>query len=209
MAIFYGMLDTERFRKKLQNRNQSIKRSLLRGEEGERKVRDKLSELDDNYHILCGIRIVLDRRVTYRGKKDLKEARTDFIVVSRKGIVLIEVKDWSDEHLSKFLSEQKKYGGYLPHAQVDRYGLVLYIELNLHCYRWKNPPLFRVLLATNGNMQYDSTYEYVTVKDLNNINDFIETRYEKLSDEQVHNIINSLKMNYINSGYSVHDIAMM
>ena len=186
MAIIYGIPDTERFRKKIQNQNRSIKRSLLRGEEAEQKALEKLSELDDNHHILCGIRIVLHRSVTYHGKKDLKKGQLDFVVVSRAGIVVIEVKDWSDEFLSKELSEIRKYGGRLPHEQVDRNGLVLWIDLQ---WRLKNPPVTRVLLDMNGNMQYDPNYEFVNVKNLKVINDFIQNKYDEFSDDWVHNTI--------------------
>ena len=161
---------------------------LHRGAKGESIVLKKLSELDDDYHVLCGVRIDLGRYVTYpyRRKKNLRSAQMDFVVVSKKGVVVIEAKNWSDE----FLSKNREQGGLIPHEQVDRAGLVLHIELSSYL---KNPPITKVVLATHGNMQYDPNYKFVSVKDLNNINSFIQNRYERFSDEMVEGVVNRLK----------------
>ena len=183
VAIIYGIPDSERrLLKKIPDEVKTLEGSLLHHEaKGELKVLKKLSELDDNYHVLCGVRIDLGRFVTYhyRGKKDLRSAQMDFVVVSKRGVVLIEAKNWSDEYLSKNI----EHGGIIPHEQVDRAGLVLHIELSSPSL--EKPPVYKVVLATYGNMQYDPRYERVSVKDLNNINYFIQTRHECFSDEQV------------------------
>ena len=159
---------------------------LHRGAKGEIIVLKKLSELDDNYHVLCGVRIDLGHYVTYQRRKNLRSAQMDFVVVSNRGVVVIEAKHWSDEYLSK----NRKHGGIIPHEQVDRAGLVLYIELSSYL---KNPPVSRVVLATHGNMQYDPNYKFVSVKDLNNINSFIQTRDERFSGDVVRGVVERLK----------------
>jgi len=187
--MIYGIPDSERrLLKTIQVEVKKLEDSPLhRGAKGEQKVLKKLSELDDNYHVLCGVRIDLGHLVTYslRKTKDLRKAQMDFIVVSKRGIVVIEVKNWSDEYYSKSI----KHGGIIPHEQVDRAGLVLYIALSSIL---KNPPVTRVVLATHGNMQYDPRYEFVNVKDLNNINHFIQTRSVRFSDETVRRIVDRL-----------------
>jgi len=50
----------------------------------------------------------------------------------------------------------------------------------------------KILLATHGNMQFDPTYEMVHVKDLTNINNFIQNQTKQFSDEEVKEIIISL-----------------
>jgi len=162
---------------------------LYRGAKGELKVLEKLSELDDNYHVLCSVRIDLGRFVTYpyRKTKNLRSAQMDFVVVSKRGVVLIEVKNWSDEYLSK----NREQGGIIPHEQVDRAGLVLWIELQ-SLRSPKKPPVTKVVLATYGNMQYDPAYKAVFVKDMNNINYFIQNRDEQFSDEEVKRVIDRL-----------------
>jgi len=182
MAIIYGIPHTVRILEKLPY--QSSKRSpRYRGKKGELKVLDKLSELDNSYHILCGMWIVLTH----------KKAQIDFVVVSKRGIISIEVKDWSKEYLLKEQAYRKKYGGSSPHFQADMCGRVLWIELK-SITSLSNPPVTKVLLEIHGNMQEDSQYKFVNVKDLSNINSFIQTRNEKLSDEQVQEVIEFLRI---------------
>ena len=191
MAIIYGTLDTENRLRKLPEEMQSIKGKLYRGTKGEQKVLRKLSELDDNYHVLCGVKIDLNGpfHSSYRRNKI---AQLDFLVVSKRGIVVIEVKNWSDEYLSKLNSYQRKYGGFPPHHQVDRAGKILWIILKKFC-DLESPPVTRVLLSTYGNVQHDPKYDFVNVKNMENINSFIQTRYEKLSDEEVMRVVKHIE----------------
>jgi len=194
MAIIYGIIDSERrLLKKLQDQVNTTEKNkdspLHQGVKGELKVLNKLSELDDNFHIFCGLRIDLGRLVTYNRRQDLRKAQMDFVVVSKRGVVLIEAKNWSDEYLAK----HKKYGLIIPQEQVDRAGRVLWIALNSWPCSLKNPSVTRVLLSTHGNMQYDPQFKFVNVKDLNNINYFIKTRTEKFSDEIAQHVIDFLK----------------
>jgi len=155
------------------------------GAKGEIAVLKKLSLLSDDYHVLCGLDIGLDHYVTYNRRKDLRSAQMDFIVVSKRGVILIEVKNWSRGYY-------KNYGGLSPHEQVDRAGLVLWITLK----SWrspKNPSPSSVLLAVQGNMDYDHKYKFVNVKNLNTINYFIENKREKFSDKEVNRLVGRLK----------------
>jgi len=107
MAIIYGIPDTENRLRGLSIEMQSIKGKLYRGEKGEQKVLQQLSKLRDNYYVLCGMKLDLGSpfRPSYR-KRNI--AQLDFVVVSKRGIVVIEVKNWSDEYLFKLNSYQKK-----------------------------------------------------------------------------------------------------
>src|SRR3989337_2782777 len=67
------------------------------GAKGELRVLDKLSQLSNKYHILCGLNIGLDHYVTYNSQKNLRSAQMDFVVVSNKGVILLEVKNWSSK----------------------------------------------------------------------------------------------------------------
>jgi len=155
------------------------------GAKGEVDVLKKLSQLSDDYHVLCGLGIELDHYVTYKRRRDLRSAQMDFIVVSKRGIVLIEVKNWSSGYY-------KNNRGLRPHEQVDRAGLVLWITLK----SWrspKNPSPTSVLLAVQGNMDYDYAYKFVNVKNLNNINYFIENKREQFSDKEVKRVVGRLE----------------
>jgi len=155
------------------------------GAKGEVDVLKNLSHLSDEYHVLCGLSIQLPKFVTYRGRRNLRSAQMDFVVVSKNGVVLIEVKNWSKRYF-------QKNKGLSPHEQVDRAGMVLWILLN----SWrnpKNPSVSSVLLSVRGNMEFDYDYKFVNVKHLNNINYFIENRRSQFSETDVRKIVNRLR----------------
>jgi len=157
------------------------------GAKGELSVIYKLSELSDEYHVLCGLNIGLDHWVTYNGKKNLRSAQMDFVVVSCKGVILIEVKNWS----TLYYNEHRNIS---PHEQVDRAGRVLWIALK----SWRspnNPRVTSVLLSIQDNMRYDTRYKFVYVYNLDKIKYFIENRKEEFSDKEVKRIVDRLKGN--------------
>ncbi len=48
-------------------------------------VLEKLSQLNDDYHVLCDVTITLLEYVKYNGKKDLGSAQMDYVIISKKG----------------------------------------------------------------------------------------------------------------------------
>ena len=176
MAIIYGYPDSDKPKRPQGSRG-------YRGKKGEEKVLEKFKELDDSYHVLCNVKIN-----SYPFVIKANKAQIDFVVISKRGIFAIEVKNWCDEYYSK----HKKYGYPSPHLQVDRAGYVLWKTLHFRPCNLENPPVTRVLLATFGNIPYDPQFNFVNVKNLNNINDFLQTKTEKLSDEKVQYVIEYL-----------------
>lgn len=155
------------------------------GAKGELSTLDVLSQLSDDYHILCGVNLALPNYVTYNGKKNLRTAQMDFVIVSKRGVVLLEVKNWS----SSYYRENQNLS---PHEQVDRAARVLWISLK----SWrspKNPPVKSVVLATRGNMRYDPKFKFVSVSDLDKINLFLQNRDEQFSDKEVERLVGRLK----------------
>ncbi len=156
------------------------------GAKGEEIVLRKLSELSDDFYIFCGVNKKLKNFVTYRKKRDLKSAQMDFVVISKRGVNVIEVKNWSAKYYNNFY-------GLSPHEQVDRAGRVLWIKLKSSWFRPKDPPVTSVLLSIQGTIPYDKKYGYVSVKSLNNINYFLEHQPEKFSDKEVERLIGRIK----------------
>lgn len=155
--------------------NEIKKTPMHAGAKGEVSVIKKLSELSDNYHVFCGVNIEAPSRRYNR-------AQIDFVVVSRKGVILIEVKNWS----STFAKNTSRN----PYKQVDRAGKVLWLYLKSW---WFNPRVTNVLLSTRSNLDYNNYYKYVLVSNLDRINYFIENRKEELSDKDVKKVIGKLK----------------
>ncbi len=158
---------------------------LHAGTQGENKVIEQLSKLDDDYHILCGVRIELPYYVTYNGQKNLRSAQMDLVAVCPKGVFMIEVKNWSNRYA-------QNYGGLNPYEQTDRAGRVLWIALQDVI---KNIRVTNVLLSISGNVSYNEEYRAVFVSSLDRINQFLEKRQDALSSREVKKIVNSLKGN--------------
>ena len=157
---------------------------LKTGTKGENKVIDELSKLDDSYHIMCSIDIELHSWVTYNGKKNLKSAQMDIVVVCPKGVFMIEVKNWTDEYA------QRSKQGLSPYEQAGRAGLVLWITLQ---NVFKGIRVTNVLLSIKGNLSYNEKYRLVYVSSLDSINQFLEKRQDSLSEKEVEKIVKELK----------------
>ncbi len=145
---------------------------------------DVLKKLPDEYHVLCGVNLTLPNYITYNGKKNLKSAQMDFVVVSKRGVILLEVKNWSTSYYNK--NENLS-----PHEQVDRAAQVLQITLK----SWRNPrnPAVKsVVLATRDNMKYDPKYKFVSVSNLDKINSFLQNREEEFSEKEVKRVVGRL-----------------
>ncbi len=173
-----------------------MEKPMYAGAQGEIKVLNKLSKLNDNYRVLCGLDIELDDYISYEGKKDLKSAQMDFVVVSHKGIFLIEVKNWGNRYASKNT-------GFSPHEQLDRAGKVLYVFLKSRLgngipllkkkIEFNGKRLTKVLIPIQGNISYDSNYKYVLVSSISEINNFIQDREDVYDQKEVKKITETLK----------------
>jgi len=153
------------------------------GAKGENLVMGRLSRLGDEYHVLCGMRIALPYHISYNGKKDLKSAQIDFVVVSKRGVYAIEVKNWSDDFVAR-------HDYFSPHEQAGRAGRLLWHVLK----SWRRTPrVTSVVLSIRGNIKYDPKYKVVFTANLNNINRLLENRDESLSDKDVRDIVSKLK----------------
>jgi len=156
------------------------------GAKGEFLALEKLAKLPDDYHIFCGVNKELKNYVTYRRRRDLKSAQMDFIVISKRGVIVIEVKNWSAHYY-------KNHYGLSPHEQVDRAGRVLWIALKSSWFRPKDPQVTSVLLSIQGTIGSDPDYGYVFAKTLNDINYFIQDKPERFSDKEVKRLIDRVE----------------
>jgi len=161
------------------NRNSPLRRGVT----GELKVLDVLSQLNDDFHVFCGVHVGLPYWLTYNGQKNLRSAQMDYVVASHKGVFMIEVKNWSKGYA-------KRHDGLNPYEQTDRAGRVLWIFLK----SWRfSPRVTNVLLSTRGSFEYNKNYRAVFVSSLNRINNFISNRDDSISEKDVKKIIGKLK----------------
>jgi len=159
------------------SRQRTKSKQIRAGKKGENLVRNKLSQLDNGHHIFWDVNVEMSRYITYNDKRNLRTAQIDFVVVSKKGVFVIEVKNWSRGFLN-----QKKY--FSPYEQVDRASRLLWIALKSS----SNPRVTGVLLSLGGIMRSDPKYKYVFVSDLDGINDFLQGGNDNLSQQDVDRI---------------------
>ena len=120
--------------------------------------------------------------VTYNGRKNLKSAQMDLVVVSPKGIFMIEVKNWSN----RFANSNNEFS---PYEQTERAGRVLWISLQKVI---KDVRVTNILLSINGNLPYNENYRSVYVSSLDRINQFLEKRQDTMSEKEVERVVKSL-----------------
>jgi hypothetical protein len=153
-----------------------------KGTRGENQVINELSKLDDSFHILCGVDMELNYWVTYNGRKNLKSAQMDLVVVCPKGVFMIEVKNWSNRYVNNNNS-------FSPYEQTERAGRVLWVSLQKMI---KNVRVTNVLLSIKGNLQYNSNYRSVYVSSLDRINQFLEKRQDELNEKEIQKLVKAL-----------------
>jgi len=180
---FFAGIRKWNYKRQVDKFEKSEVKLFQKGTRGENKVIDELSKLDDSYHILCGVDMVLDYWVTYNGRKNLKSAQMDLVVVCPKGIFMIEVKNWSNQ----FANSNNNFS---PYEQTERAGRVLWISLQNII---KNVRVTNILLSIKGNLSYNESYRSVYVSSLDQINNFLEKRQNELNEKEVEKIVKSLK----------------
>jgi len=171
--------------KKIENNIDNVEHA---GAKGEIIALEKLSELPNNFHIFCGVNKDLGKYVRYRRRRDLRSAQMDFVVVSTRGVNVIEVKNWSAHYY-------RNHYGISPHEQVDRAGRVLWIAIKSSWWSPKDPPVSSVLLSIQGTIPPNAKYGYVTVKNLNDINSYLQNRREIFSEKEVKRLTDRIKGN--------------
>jgi len=167
----------------IQKFNEVKENPYYSGAYGEVEVLKELSKLDNKSYVLCGLNIELDEWHMYYGAH-IKSAQIDYVVVSNKGIFLIEVKNWGSRYMEKNI-------GLSPHEQVDRAGRVLYLLLESELR--SVPRITKVLLPLRNTISYNPKYRSVLISNLNLINSFIENRIDELSDYDVTSIVTVLR----------------
>ena len=180
---FFAGIRKWNYKRQVNKFEKSEVKLFQKGTRGENIVIDELSKLDDSYHILCGVDMELHYWVTYNGRKNLKSAQMDLVVVCPKGVFMIEVKNWSNQ----FASNNNNFS---PYEQTERAGRVLWISLQNVI---KNVRVTNILLSIRGNLPYSGNYRSVYVSSLDKINNFLEKRQDELNEKEVGKIVKSLR----------------
>jgi len=156
------------------------------GASGELKILSELKKLDDSYHILCDVYLKSHKWLMYNDAWNLQSAQIDFVVVSHKGIFVIEVKNWSSKY-------KESHKGLSPYEQVDRAGYLMYKLLQDDLPSEQVDRVTKILVNVRSNWKYDRRWKYVMVKNIFSLNRFIQQDRDKLDSYEVKTIVNYLK----------------
>ena len=170
------------YRRQMRKIDRGMRDPLRVGAIGEKGVVDRLSVLDDAYHVFCDLRVRLPYTVRYNGQKNLRSAQMDLVVACPKGVFLIEVKNWSDRYAMN--------PGWSPHEQTERAGRVLWIALQGFV---RGVRVTNVLLSIKSNIRHDPDYRSVWVSDPDRIVDFLTNKPDALPEDNLVTIVEALK----------------
>lgn len=180
---FFSGIKKWNYKRQVNKFEKSAVRLFHKGTRGENQVIDELAKIDDSFHILCGVNMELHYWVTYNGRKNLKSTQMDLVVVSPKGVFMIEVKNWSNQYTNNNNS-------FSPYEQTERAGRVLWISLQK---MFKNVRVTNILLSIKRNLPYNLNYRSVYVSSLDRINQFLEKRQDELNEKEVQKIVKALQ----------------
>lgn len=155
------------------------------GAYGELQVLNELKKLDDSFYVFCDPTVHLRDYVRYRNVRNLKSAQMDFVVVGPTGIFVLEVKNWSTDHM-------KHHMGISPHEQVDRAGLVLWVYLKQHSFFYK-PRITKLLVSIQHNLRYNPYYKSVLVREHHGLRKFICENSNTLTERRINKVASILR----------------
>ena len=162
---FLGGMRRWSCRRKAGKIGRGLRDQLYPGAVGEKAVLERLSKLDGQYSVFCDVRIRLPHYIAYKGRKNLRSAQMDFVVVCHRGVFVIEAKNWSDEHV--------RTAKWSPHEQTDRAGKVMWAMLGDSVGKVR---VTSVLVAIRDNIRHDPAYGIVVVSDIDKLQAFVESQ---------------------------------
>jgi hypothetical protein len=90
-------------------------------------ILDELHKLPHRFCVLKNRFLRLRWFVTYQNTSEsFNSCQIDYLVIGPTGVFIIEAKNWDDDY----------YTQKLPHIEVDKAGLVVYIKLSNHFRRY-------------------------------------------------------------------------
>ena len=191
---------SKRFTKKL-NELEHIKEvacslnPLIAGAIGENLVEKELKKLSDTHVLFNDFSLEFDKPIYNKRENDrIYSIQIDHLLVSRVGIFIIETKNWSKESIAR--SDMRS-----PVSQIRRASFALFVILNsnnsdessfLNKHHWGDRKLQIRNLIVMINNKPKEEFKFVTVKVLNELNDFINY-FEPIYDEsEVRSIVQHL-----------------
>jgi hypothetical protein len=161
-------------------------KNLISGAIGENLVVKEISKLNDDYILINDFTLDFTHPIYYKKHNQrIYSIQIDHLLISKAGIFIIETKNWSKKSVNSLSLRS-------PIEQIERSNFALYIYISnnifLKSHHWGRQDIpIRNLIVMIKNKP-NVSFKYVTVKLLNELNDYIKWFEPVLTDNQVNQI---------------------
>ncbi len=164
---------------------------LILGAIGETKVVREIEQLNDSNYLINDFSITFNKPLFHhQTRKTIKNVQVDHILVNNAGIFILETKNWSQSSLENLDLRS-------PVEQIKRANYAVYSILNeaqlLNSHHWgeKRVPLRNIIVLINNKPR--DKFKYVAVKKLSELNRYLQSFDEVLTDNEVKKVVTFLK----------------
>lgn len=163
--------------------------NLIAGAVGESLVEKEIRKLSDDFTLINDYSLKFDPPIYNKKTKDrISSIQVDHVLVSRSGIFILETKNWSKESINSLDLRS-------PVDQIIRTSYAMFvvannnIRLNEHHWGKKQIPIRSVIVMINEKPKVE--FKYVKIKQLNELNRYVEYFEPIFSKDEAESIANS------------------
>lgn len=167
--------------------------NLIAGAIGENLVEREIKKLSDDYVLINDYKMEFKPPIYNKKTNDrIYSIQIDHLLVSKSGIFILETKNWSNKSINSLDLRS-------PVDQIIRTSYALFIvankqiHLNKHHWGAKQIPIRSIIVMINEKPK--SEFKHVKVKQLKELNSYIEYFDPIFSKNEVDNIANQLVKN--------------
>ena len=166
-------------------------KNLISGSIGENLVVKEIQKLSNDYVLINDFNLSFLSPIFYKKQNHrIYSIQIDHLLISKSGIFIIETKNWSKSSVNSLSLRS-------PVEQIERsnFGLYVYISnnvsLNDHHWGEQTVPIRNIIVMIKHKPE--GHFKYVSVKLLNELNNYITYFEPVLTDKQFERLVNQLK----------------
>ena len=172
-AILYEQEESDLNQENLKRSKYKNKKEI--GIIGENIVSNSLLNLSNEYIVFNNLNLLADDWILYKGKKNLKSAQIDHLVLGPTGIFIIETKFWSKD----FLDNNK----FTPSEQIKRSEKLLIYLLKEHYILFNNFQIKKIVISISDTIK--NVDPGIKLLRANQVSSFISNSSNKYSQNEI------------------------
>ncbi|WP_430424281.1 nuclease-related domain-containing protein [Maribacter litoralis] len=165
-------------------------KNLISGAIGENLVVKEIKKLSDDYVLINDFKLEFSPPIFYKQQNErIYSIQIDHLLISKAGIFITETKNWSKKSVNSISLRS-------PIEQIKRSNFALYIyiseNLSLADHHWgeQKIPIRNLIVMINNKPK--AQFKYVSIKLLNELNDYISYFDPVLTEKQLNKITSHL-----------------